>query len=147
MKRLTTAVPTFFLLGAFEIRAHVPQVLGVWDLDVVGSSLPAQTFPTGIKSEIRSYARCDDGYLIVLAVRVNGKGAFDFIQVAAKSDGKDNPQYQSAPLAELQIHGTAAPFTYSEKITNENTAEVIAKVADRVTTKALDGFPRMAKRD
>ncbi len=33
-------------------------------------------------------------------------GTFDFIQIAAKSDGKDYPQYSSAPLAELQIHGT-----------------------------------------
>ncbi len=47
MKQLTTAVCTLVLLGAFEIRAQVPQVLGVWDLDVAGSSLPAQAFRWG----------------------------------------------------------------------------------------------------
>jgi hypothetical protein len=135
MKRLTTAVCTLVLLGAFEIRAQVPHVLGVWDLDVAASNLPSQAFPVGLKSEVRNFTLRDDGYLVALVMRVNGNGTFDFIQVAAKSDGKDYPQYQSGPLAELQINGTTTPFTYSETIADANTAEVIAKVAGRVTNK------------
>ena len=123
------------LLGALEVRAQVPQVLGVWDLDPGASNLPAQAFPTGIKSETRSYVLRDDGYLVVLAVRVNGNGSFDFIQVAAKSDGRDYPQFQSGPLAEFQIHGTPTRFTYSEKITGDNTAEVVGKFDGRVNNK------------
>ncbi|MEI9813730.1 MAG: hypothetical protein WDO18_14235 [Acidobacteriota bacterium] len=40
----------------------------------------------------------------------------------------------------------ATPFTYSEKITEDNTVEVIAKSLDGSITKALDAFPRMARR-
>lgn len=98
------------------------------------SSLPAQLFPGGLKFGTRSYFVRDDGYLVVLAVRETGNGRLDFIQVAAKSDGRDYPQYQSVPLAELEISG-AAKYTYSEKITDDHTAEVIAKLDGRVVNK------------
>jgi hypothetical protein len=84
---------------------------------------------------MRSYLQRDDGYLVVLALRVNGDGSPDFIQVAAKSDGKDYPQYQSAPLAQLQIDGTPTAFTYAETITDEYTAEIIARRNGQVINK------------
>lgn len=108
-------------------NAQVPAVLGTWTLNVQASQLPAKAFPAGLKSETRSYYQRTDGYLVVLAVRLYGNGQPDFIQVVAKSDGKDYPQYQSAPLAELQVHGTATQFTYSETLKDGLTAEVIAK--------------------
>jgi hypothetical protein len=135
LKRLFTTAGTLILLSALELSAQVPQVLGVWDLDIAASNLPAQLFPAGLKSETRSYVQRDDGYLVALALRVNGNGSLEFIQVAAKSDGQDYPQYQSGPLAELQVHGTATRFTYSERITGDNTAEVIAKLDGRVVNK------------
>jgi hypothetical protein len=104
-------------------------------LDLGSSKLPAQLFPAGLKSEMRSYFQRDDGYLVVLALRVNGNGSLDFIQVAAKSDGKDYAQYQSSPLADLQIKGTTTPFTYAETITGGDTAEIIAKLNGRVVNK------------
>lgn len=134
-RRLIATVGAMVLAGAIETRAQVPQVLGVWELDPGRSSLPAQLFPAGPRSETRSYALRDDGYLVVLASRVNGNGTLDFIQVAAKSDGKDYPQYQSAPLAELQINGTATRFTYAEKVTGDDVAEVVAKFDGRVVNK------------
>ena len=134
-KRWSVTGVALVLLGALEIRAQVPQVLGVWDLNLAASSLPAQLFPGGLKFETRSYFLRDDGYLVVLAFRETGNGRLDFIQVAAKSDGRDYPQYQSVPLAELQISGTPTQFTYSEKVTGENSAEVIAKLDGRVVNK------------
>src|SRR5205085_115260 len=68
-------------LFAFALQGQVPAVLGVWDLDLSRSNLPAQVFPAGIQSETRSYAMRTDGYLVVLALRVNGNGTLDFIQV------------------------------------------------------------------
>lgn len=129
------ALPVFALLGASVFWAQVPAVLGVWDLDLGSSDLPAQVFPAGIQSETRSYAMRSDGYLVVLALRVNGNRTLDFIQVAAKSDGKDYPQYQTVPLADLQISGKPTPLTYSEKLTGDNTAEVIAKREGQVINK------------
>ncbi len=123
------------LAGALELHAQFPQVLGVWELDLKQSSLPAQLFPAGMKSELRSYTMREDGYLVALALRVNGDGTPEFIQVAAKSDGKDYPQYQSGPLTEFQIHGTTTQFTYSETVKPDNTAEIIAKRGGQVINK------------
>jgi hypothetical protein len=86
-------------------------VLGVWELNVGASKLPAQ-FPA--VEETRSYSLRDDGYLVVLAIRKDRNGRPDFIQIAAKTDGRDYPQYQSVPLAAFQVDGTLTPLTYSE---------------------------------
>jgi hypothetical protein len=124
-----------WLAATSPASAQVPQVLGIWELNVAASNLPERLFPQGLISERRSYFQRDDGYLSVLAIRVNGNGAPDFIQVVAKSDGIDYPQYQSQPLADFLISGTASPFTYSETILDQNTAEIIAKRAGQVTNK------------
>jgi len=71
--------------------------------------------------------------LSVLAIRINGNGVPDFIHVVAKSDGMDYPQYQSQPLADLLIDGTASPFSYSETLIDANTANIVAKRAGQVT--------------
>jgi hypothetical protein len=135
LKQLAVISVVWVLLGAAQIQAQVPQVLGVWELDLANSKLPTELFPQGLKSETRSYVQRNDGYLVVLAHRVNGNGSLEFIQVAAKSDARDYPQYQSAPLADFQISGTTTRFTYSEKITGDNTAEVIAKRDGQVINK------------
>jgi hypothetical protein len=122
-------------LAALSANAQVPQVLGVWELNIAASNLPERLFPQGLISERRSYFQRDDGYLSVLAIRVNGNGVPDFIQVVAKSDGQDYPQYQSQPLADFLVNGTTSPFTYSETIVDANTAEIIAKRAGQVTNK------------
>lgn len=119
----------FLLLGAGVSHAQGSRVVGLWTIDLERSRLPDQ-FP--LASETRSYALRDDGYLVVLAVRFDHAGKPDFIQVAAKTDGKDYPQYQSGPLAELQMHGTTTPFTYSETAIDESTVKVVAKVNGQV---------------
>ena len=127
MKQLIAIAGIVLCLGSFSANAQVPHVLGVWKLNLKASSLPARLFPAGIKSEIRSYSQRNDGYLVVLALRVNGNGSPDFIQIAVRSDGKDYPQYQSGPLADFQVNGAPTPFTYSETIKDEYTAQIIAK--------------------
>jgi hypothetical protein len=135
LKKIIVIATAILMLGSGGVAAQVPRVLGFWNLNLESSNLPVQLFPMGLKSEMRSYVQRDDGYLVVLALRVNGNGSPDFIQVAAKSDGKDYPQYQSGPLAELQINGTPTQFTYSETITDEYTAEIIAKRDGQVINK------------
>ena len=134
MKRLLV-MGALLCLVSFGANAQVPQVLGIWKLNLKASSLPAKAFPAGLQSETRSYSQRDDGYLVVLAIRVYGNGQPDFIQVVAKSDGKDYPQYQSGPLAELQIKGTPTLFTYSETVTDASTAEIVAKRNGAVLNK------------
>ena len=66
---------------------------------------------------------------------MNGHPAF--IQVVSKSDGKDYPQYQSAPLAEFQINGTKTPLTYSETVLDEYAVNIVAKFGDKVINKGV----------
>ena len=97
------------LLLATGTTAQVPQVLGIWELDLKSSVLPA-TFP--LAAETRSYDVRTDGYLVNLVTRKFTNGHPDFIQIVSKSDGKDYSQYQSGPLATFQIDGTKTPVTY-----------------------------------
>jgi hypothetical protein len=105
------------LLLATGAEAQVPQVLGIWELDLKSSVLPA-TFP--LASETRSYDLRPDGYLVNLVTRKLTNGHPDFIQVVSKSDGKDYPQYQSVVLANFQIDGTKTPVTYSETVIDDH---------------------------
>jgi hypothetical protein len=145
MKQLIAIVGALLCLTSLSAGAQVPHVLGMWRLNLEASNLPAKLFPAGIKSEIRSYSQRNDGYLVVLALRVNGNGSPDFIQVAVKSDGKDYPQYQSGPLADFQINGTPTPFTYSETIADERTATIIAKRNGTVINKGTRRISRDGK--
>src|SRR5262245_66664622 len=94
----TIALLLWSLLLATGANAQVPQVLGIWELDLKSSLLPA-TFP--LASETSSYDLRPDGYLVNLVTRKLTNGHPDFIQVVSKSDGKDYPQYQSGPLAKI----------------------------------------------
>src|SRR4030095_3466908 len=109
------------LLLATGATAQVPQVLGIWELDLKSSVLPAN-FP--LASETRSYDLRPDGYP-------------DFIQVVSKSDGKDYPQYQSVPLANFQIDGTKTPLTYSETVIDDHAVNVIAKLNGQINTRGV----------
>jgi len=132
MNRLALMAACIALLGSQVAKAQGAGVLGVWELDVMASRLPDQ-FPA--VSETRSYTLRDDGYMVVLAIRVDKRGNPEFIQIAAKSDGKDYPQYQSGPLAELQIDGTSTPFTYAETAVDSRTVHFIGKVNSHVANQ------------
>lgn len=120
------------LVVASGVQAQLPHVLGVWELNVAASKLPAN-FPA--VEETRRYSLRDDGYLVVLAIRKDRTGRPEFIQIAAKTDGKDYPQYQSVPLAQFQIDGTLTPLTYAETVVDEHTIEATAKFNGQVINK------------
>jgi hypothetical protein len=122
------------LLLATGTAAQVPHVLGIWELDLKSSVLPA-TFP--LASETRSYDLRTDGYLVNLVTRKLTNGHPDFIQIASKSDGKDYPQYQSGLLAAFQIDGTKTPVTYSETVIDDHAVNVIAKVNGQILNKGV----------
>ncbi len=119
-------------LIAGPVGAQVPQVLANWTLDLQRSKLP-EGF--ALASETRSYTLRDDGFLVVLAVRQYKDGSLDFIQISAKADGKDYPQYQAGPLAELAINGTATPLTYSERQIGERAVEFVSKYNGQLNNK------------
>ena len=122
------------LLLATRANAQVPHVLGIWELDLASSVLPA-AFP--LASETRSYDLRADGYLVNVVTRKLTNGHPDFIQVVSKSDGKDYPQYQSGPLATFQIDGTKTPFTYSETVIDDHAVNVSAKVNGQIGIKGV----------
>jgi hypothetical protein len=122
------------LLLATGAKAQVPQVLGIWELDLKSSMLPA-TFP--LASETRSYDLRTDGYLVNLVTRKLTNGHPDFIQVVSKSDGKEYPQYQSGVLANFQIDGTKTSVIYSETVIDDHAVNVIAKVNGQINTKGV----------
>ena len=103
MKKTAACIACALFLCATSALAQVPHVLGVWEFDPQASELPKGFL---LASETRSYDLRDDGYLVNVVIRKLTNGHPDFIQVVSKSDGKDYPQYQSAPLAALQIDGT-----------------------------------------
>ena len=122
------------LLLATGAQAQVPQVLGVWELDLKASALPATSL---LASETRSYDLRADGYLVNLVTRKLTNGHPDFIQVVSKSDGKDYPQYQSVVLANFQIDGTKTPVTYSETVIDDHAVNVIAKLNGQINTRGV----------
>ena len=128
----TISLITGALLLAAGAKAQVPQVLGIWELDLKSSVLPAM-FP--LASETRSYDLRTDGYLVNLVTRSSTNGHPDFIQVVSKSDGKDYPQYQSVVLANFQIDGTKTPVTYSETVIDDHAVNVIAKLNGQINTR------------
>jgi hypothetical protein len=134
MKKTTAGIACALFLYATSALAQAPHVLGVWEFDPQASELPTG-FP--LASETRSYDLRDDGYLVNVVIRKLANGRPDFIQIASKSDGKDYPQYQSVPLAELQINGTKTPLTYSETVLDEHAVNIVAKYGDRVVNKGV----------
>jgi len=133
MKKTISVIAGALLLAA-GAKAQVPQVLGIWELDLTSSVLPA-TFPLAF--ETRSYDLRTDGYLVNLVTRKLTNGHPDFIQIASKSDGKDYPQYQSGLLANFQIDGTKTPVTYSETVIDDHAVNVIAKANGQINTKGV----------
>src|SRR5215470_5661471 len=134
MKTAALSIVCALLFFTTSATAQVPRVLGIWEVDLQASDLP-KGFP--VVSETRSYDLRDDGYLVNLVIRKVRNGHPYFIQVVSKSDGKDYPQYESAPLAELQINGTKTPLTYSETVIDEYAVNIVAKLGDRVINKGV----------
>jgi hypothetical protein len=134
MKKTTACIACALFLCATSALAQVPHVLGVWEFDPQASELPKGSL---LASETRSYDLRDDGYVVNVVIRKLTNGHPAFIQVVSKSDGKDYPQYDPAPLAEFQINGTKTPLTYSETVLDEYAVNIVAKFGDKVINKGV----------
>jgi len=129
--KLAASVTVFWLaLGASMAHAQAPHIVGVWKLNVAASHLPGAP----PQMHVRSYQLAADGTLIGLAVVVNAQGRPNFLQFAAKPDGKDYAEYDSLSLAQLQIDGTKPTTTYSETPVDARTVEWADKRDGRVVS-------------
>jgi hypothetical protein len=121
---------------------RTPLIVGTWRLNVEKSGLrnaPPQLF------QIRQYKLRDDGFLVGLAVTVNGQGNPTFLHFTAKSDGKDYPEYTSDLLADLVATGKQTTRTYAERIIDDYTTEWKDKENGRVTAQGTKTISRDGK--
>src|SRR5262245_7124739 len=72
-------------------HAQVPAVLGTWKLNIAASKFPGPPPQT----HVRSYRLDKDGVLVGVAVIVDAQGRPNFLQFAAKVDGKDHPEFST----------------------------------------------------
>jgi hypothetical protein len=102
--------------------------VGTWKLDVAASRLPGPP----PQMHVRRYSLAEDGTLIGLAVVVDARGNPSFLQFAAKTDGKDYAEFDSASLAAWQIDGTSPRRTYAETPVDSHTVEWVDKADGKV---------------
>jgi len=98
------------LCGVDAVPAQVPAVIGTWKLNAAASKLhgPAP------QSEVRSYRLTRSGLLIGVAVSIDAHGQPQFLQFAARPDGKDYPEFDTRSAAEYLAAGTVPARTYAE---------------------------------
>jgi hypothetical protein len=108
------------------VPARPPNIVGIWKLNARASRLPGPPPQT----EVRRYSLGPDGTVIGLAVGVDPKGNPYFLQFAAKSDGKDHPEFDSRPLARWQIDGTKSLATYAETPVDSYTVDGVDKARE-----------------
>jgi hypothetical protein len=130
MKFATAVTALSLALIAPQVHAQAPHIVGTWKLNVAASHLPGP--PPQV--HVRSYQLAPDGTLIGLALVVNAQGRPNFLQFAAKPDGKDYTEYDSLSLAQLQIDGTKPTTTYSETPIDARTVEWTDKRDGRVVS-------------
>jgi hypothetical protein len=137
--KLAAIAPLIFVVAYGPLaRSQIPHIVGNWEgnieatLAATGIRIDELPEPT-IISDSRTYFLRDDGFLVGLSVTVLSDGRVNFLQFAAKSDGKDYPEYDSTTLADYQANGTSTRATYSEKRIDEYTVEVTDKVDGNVT--------------
>ena len=119
-----------------------PLIVGTWKLNLEKSGLrnaPPQLL------QVRQYKLRDDGYLVGLAITVNGQGNPTFLHFTAKSDGKDYPEYTNDLLADMLATGKQTTRTYAERIIDDYTTEWIDKENGRVTAQGTKTISRDGK--
>jgi len=108
-------VALLIALGWSLSHAQVPAIIGTWKLNVEASKFPGPPPQT----HVRSYRLGDDGVLIGVAVIVDAQGRPNFLQFAAKVDGKDYPEFSMDSAGKYLSDGTKPPRTYAEIPTND----------------------------
>jgi hypothetical protein len=115
--KTTTSIITglFFICGAWASHAQVPAILGTWKFNAAASKFPGPA----PQDEIRSYRLTDGGVLIGVAVNIDAQGRPNFLQFAAKPDGKDYPEFDTQSAAKYLADGTVPVRTYAEIRTSD----------------------------
>lgn len=113
MKSAVLAGVVSIALGSAVSYAQVPAVIGTWKLNVEASKFPGPPPQT----HVRSYRVNEKGFLVGVAVIVDAQGRPNFLQFAAKVDGKDYPEFSTDSAANYLAEGTLPPRTYSESPT------------------------------
>ena len=124
----TAALLVLFLVSAVGAEAQVPHILGTWTLNVAASRLPGPP----PRTHVRKYSLGPDGTLVGLAVIVDANGNPDFLTFAARSDGKDYPEFNSQFLARWVVQGTKTSREYTETPVDERTVDWADKFDGRV---------------
>ena len=118
------------LAWAAVAEAQAPHIIGTWTLNVAASRLPGPP----PRTHVRKYSLGPDGTLVGLAVIVDASGNPDFIQFAARPDGKDYGEFTSQFLAQWQVQGTKTPREYTETPVDERTVVWADKFDGRVVS-------------
>src|SRR5204862_7877331 len=101
-----------------------PLIVGTWKLNLEKSGRQ-NAAPQLV--QIRQYKLRNDGFLVGLAITVNGQANPTFLHFTARSDGKDYPEYTNDLLADLLATGKTTTRTYAEKIIDDYTTQWIDK--------------------
>jgi len=143
---LATGVVIFIITSVTSAQAPAgkpaPLIAGTWKLNLEKSGLRNAPPPL---AQIRQYKLRDDGYLVGLAITVNGQGNPSFLHFTARSDGKDYPEYTNDLLADLLAAGKQTTRTYAETIIDEYTTEWIDKENGRITARGTKTISRDGK--
>lgn len=129
--RAAIVLGSMFYFAATGVQAQEPHILGTWKLNVEASRLPGPP----PQAHVRRYSLAPDGTLVGLAVVVDPNGVPNFLQFAAKADGKDYAEFDSGALAALQIDGTQPRGTYAETVVDSHTVDWVDKYDGKVTAK------------
>jgi hypothetical protein len=115
--KITAAILTalFLIGGSRASHAQVPAIIGTWKFNVEASKFPGPA----PQAEIRSYRLTDSGVLIGVAINIDAQGRPSFLQFAAKPDGNDYPEFDTASAAKYLADGTAPARTYAEIRTDD----------------------------
>ena len=97
-------------------HAQTPYILGTWKFNAEASQFSGPRPQT----HIRSYRLREDGVLIGVALSVGSDGTPQFLQFAAKPDGKDYPEFETQTAAQYLVDRTPPPRTYSESPTADD---------------------------
>lgn len=116
MKIAPSLVAGLLVAGAsVGLHAQVPAIIGTWKFNAEASRFPGPPPQT----HVRSYRLDDKGVLIGVAVIVDAQGRPNFLQFAAKVDGKDYPEFSTDSAAKYLSEGATPPRTYAEIPTSD----------------------------
>jgi hypothetical protein len=133
---------TFLFSSLNGMAQESNPIIGNWIINYEGSAVTQAERPV----DVRQYRLRDDGFIVGVAIWVDGAGNPGFLQFTAKSDGIFYPEDDSSTLAEFQALGKRTGRTYAETIIDSNTIEWIDKNLEVVTASGTKIFTNNGKR-